>query len=222
VLLTSGHAQIILRHKRRQVNSHLYGASAEYARHSLLIMVGRTDAVSVRDLARFQKLPERFLAKLFTRLEKAGLVRAIEGIRRGFALLRQQEHVSVMDILEAIDPDRSIFECAEIRRKCKLFGSRSPEWSVAGTCRIYLAMQEAEKGRRSFLAPKALADLGRDFERKAADQFIKEADNWFQHRRCERTNREHAGCRTGAARQTLCSQQHQRGQLPKNTENDHE
>jgi Rrf2 family protein len=204
------------------LTSHLYGASAEYALHSLLIMVGRTDPVSVRDLALFQKLPERFLAKLLTRLEKAGLVRAIEGISGGFALARQSEHISVMDILEAIDPNRSLFECAEIRRNCELFGSKAPEWSVAGTCRIHLVMQEAEQGLRSFLASKSLADLGSEFERKAPDQFIKEADNWFQHRRCERTNRKRTGCRTGAARQTSCSQQHQCRQLPKNTENDHD
>ena len=164
----------------------MYGASAEYALHSLLIMVARTEAVSVRDLARFQKLPEPFLAKLFTRLKKAGLVRGIEGIRGGFALARPPEQISVMDVLTAIDPNRSLFECGEIRRNCELFGSKPPTWSVAGTCRIHLVMQEAENALRSVLTSKSLTDLGHEFERKAPEQFAREAESWFQLQRSER------------------------------------
>ncbi|MBI5443943.1 MAG: Rrf2 family transcriptional regulator, partial [Deltaproteobacteria bacterium] len=74
------------------MKSYLYGASAEYALHSLLIMIARTEPVSVRDLARFQNLPEKFLAKLFTRLKRAGLVNGMEGIRGGFTLARPPEH----------------------------------------------------------------------------------------------------------------------------------
>ena len=47
-------------------------------------MVARTEPVSVHDLARFQELPEQFLAKLFTRLEHAGIVVGTEGVGGGF------------------------------------------------------------------------------------------------------------------------------------------
>ena len=171
------------------MRAYLYGASAEYALHSLLIMLTRTEPVSVRDLARFQKLPARFLAKLFTQLKKAELVNGIEGIRGGFALARPPELISVMDVLEAVDPNRSLFECAEIRRNCELFGSEPPAWSVAGTCRIHLVMQEAENALRSVLRSKSLADLGHEFERKAPDQFGRNAEEWFQQRRSERTKK---------------------------------
>jgi Rrf2 family protein len=166
----------------------LYGASAEYALHSLLIMVARTDPVSVRDLARFQSLPERFLAKLFTRLKKAGIVHGMEGIRGGFALARPPERISVMDVLAAVDPNRSLFECAEIRRNCELFDSVPPKWSVTGPCRIHLVMQEAERALQSLLTSKSLADLGIEFERKAPSQFIQDSDSWFKRRRSQRTN----------------------------------
>ena len=169
------------------MKSSLYGASAEYALHSLLIMAARTEPVSIRDLARFQKLPMRFLAKLFTRLKKAGIVDGIEGIGGGFVLARQPELISVMDVLEAIDPNRLLFECGEIRQNCELFGSKPPAWSITGPCRIHLVMQEAENVLRSFLMSKSLADLGREFERKAPDQFIRDAESWFQQRRNERT-----------------------------------
>jgi Rrf2 family protein len=170
------------------LKSSLYGAGAEYALHSLLVMVSRTEPVSVRDLARFQNLPERFLAKLFTRLKKAGVVHGIEGIRGGFALARPPERISVMDVLAAVDPDRSLFECAEIRRNCKLFGSTPPKWSVAGPCSIHLVMREAEHALQSLLMSKSLADLENEFARKAPNQFIQDAESWFVNRRGERTN----------------------------------
>src|SRR5271170_1488471 len=119
------------------MKSSLYGAGAEYALHSLLTLAAQPDPVSVRDLAGFQRIPDRFLAKVFTRLEKAGLVRAIEGISGGFALARPAERIPVMDILEAGDPKRSLFNCAEIRRNCIRFGGKPPAWSIAGMCLIH-------------------------------------------------------------------------------------
>lgn len=184
------------------MRSYLYGASAEYALHSLLIMIARTEPVSVRDLARFQNLPERFLAKLFTRLKKAGLVNGMEGIRGGFTLARPPERISVMDVLEAVDPDRSLFECAEIRRNCDLFGAEPPAWSVAGPCRIHLVMQEAEHALQRVLTSKSLADLGHEFVHKAPDPFLRETENWFQQSRGKRTNKKPGKCmRDGPGRQ---------------------
>lgn len=183
------------------MRSSLYGAGAEYALHSLLILAARSEPVSVRDLARFQELPERFLAKLFTRLEKAGLVEGIEGVRGGFVLARRPEKVAVRDILEAVDPNRTLFECAEIRRHCALFGKEAPAWSVSGMCRIHLFMKEAEGALQGFLAAKTLADLGVEFERKAPDQFIRDAEDWFRQRRSGRAASRRGRRRNDGARQ---------------------
>jgi Rrf2 family protein len=164
----------------------LYGAGAEYALHSLLILSARSEPVGVKDLARFQELPERFLAKLFTRLQKAGLVTATEGARGGFVLARPPARIAVRDVLEAVDPKRTLFECAEIRRHCALFGTEAPAWSVTGMCRIHLFMKEAEEALQGYLANKSLADLGHEFERKAPAPFLREAESWFRERRSER------------------------------------
>jgi Rrf2 family protein len=171
------------------LSSSLYGASAEYALHSLLIMVGRAEPVSVRDLSRFQELPERFLAKLFTRLKHAGIVDAAEGSGGGFSLARPPESIAVWDVLEAIDPKRSLFECGEIRRRCALFGSEPPAWSITGTCRIHHFMKDAESVLQSFLMSKSLADLGREFEQKAPEPFLRKAERWFRDSRKGRTVR---------------------------------
>ncbi len=187
------------------MKSSLYGAGAEYALHSLLVLSARSEPVSVRDLARFQALPERFLAKLFTRLEKAGLVEATEGARGGFALARPAARIAVRDVLEAVDPSRTLFECAEIRRHCALFGAEPPSWSVSGMCRIHLFMKEAEDALQGFLASKTLADLGHELERKAPAPFLREAETWFQERRVGRTAARRGGPRGTKPRASLTS-----------------
>ena len=171
------------------MKSHLYGAGAEYALHSLLILATSDAPVSVVDLARFQRIPERFLAKVFTRMKDATLVVGTEGIAGGFALARPAERIRVLDVLDAVAPDRELFSCAEIRRNCTLFGETPPVWATAGSCRIDLFMTEAERILRDFLASKTIADLVCEFNCKAPAEFAAESGGWFQERRAGRRSR---------------------------------
>ena len=171
------------------MRSHLYGAGAEYALHSLLILATSAAPVSVMDLSRFQKIPQRFLAKVFTRMKDAKLVVGTEGIGGGFALSRAAEDIRVLDVLDAVDPGRELFSCAEIRRNCALFAEAPPEWATAGSCRIDLFMTEAERTLREFLASKTLADLVCELSCKAPPEFAAESSGWFRERRSARTSR---------------------------------
>ena len=171
------------------MRSYLYGAGAEYALHSLLILATSEAPLSVVDLARFQQIPERYLAKVFTRMKDARLVVGTEGIAGGFALARPAEEIRVVDVLDAVDPDRKLFACAEIRRNCALFEGSPPEWATEGSCRIDLFMTEAERTLRDFLASRTIADLVCELDCKAPPEFAAESSAWFQERRAGRTSR---------------------------------
>ena len=165
------------------MTSALYGAGAEYALHSLLILASRQEPVSVRDLARFQQLPERFLAKIFSRLKAARIVLGIEGIFGGFTLARPADQIPVLQVLEAVDPERALFACAEIRQNCALFEERPPEWALSGPCRIHAFMQEAERKLKEVLASKTIADLVCELGCKTPKTFSKKTEQWFQAQR---------------------------------------
>jgi Rrf2 family protein len=171
------------------LNSYLYGAGAEYALHSLLILATADAPISVVDLARFQTIPERYLAKVFTRMKDARLVVGTEGIAGGFALARPAADIRVVEVLDAVDPDRKLFACGEIRRNCTLFADEPPEWATEGSCRIDLFMTEAERTLRDFLASKTIADLVCELGCKAPPEFAAESSDWFQERRAGRTSR---------------------------------
>ena len=171
------------------MKSYLYGAGAEYALHSLLILATADAPMSVVDLARFQEIPERYLAKVFTRMKQAGLVVGTEGVAGGFILARPAEQIRVLEVLDAVDPDRQLFLCGEIRRNCTLFGEDPPEWATAGSCRIGSFMNQAEEVMREFLASKSIAELVCEFNCKAPAEFVGETSGWFQQRRVDRGSR---------------------------------
>ena len=167
----------------------MYGAGAEYALHSMLTLATQSAPVSINDLATYQGIPERYLAKIFTRLKRAKLVKGTEGISGGFALAKPAENIHVSEVLKAVDPGRSLFACAEIRQNCALFGDSPPRWAVKGPCRIHAFMEEAERKLHGFLASKTLSDLVCEYSCKAPNVFAVETEAWFQSRKMGRTAR---------------------------------
>ena len=163
-------------------------AQVEYGLHCLLYLTDndKTGAPSTRDLAEFQGISPSYVAKLFTRLEKAGLVCAQEGVRGGFVLAKPASKISVLDVVEALDGKKPLFECREIRANCPLFEGDPPAWATRGLCGIHALMREAEREMRNVLAKKMLSDLGAEVAGKIPARFFEQGAEWFETRRKDR------------------------------------
>ena len=161
--------------KRKGVS--LFGVSVEYGLHTLLWLVSEhPKRASSRDLAEMQGVPPAMVAKIMPKLEKAGIVTSSDGISGGYELARTPSSITVLNVVDAIEGDRTLFDCKEVRRGCVLFGGSPPPWSVDGVCRIHATMLRAEKRMRLELGKTSLADLiegGRpaEFETLVADWF---------------------------------------------------
>lgn len=164
--------------------------SVEYGIHSLLWLVGSGDTpLSSRDLAEFQGISHSFLAKIFPRLEKAGIVRAAEGVRGGYLLARAPEEISFLQIVDAIEGQKPLFDCQNIRGRCAVFGSLPPAWATDGVCSVHVVMLRAEKAMRDTLAAHSLAQLSNALAGKAPDDFAGEVQNWLGARIAGRTRK---------------------------------
>jgi Rrf2 family protein len=137
----------------------------------------------VRDLAELQGVPLDYLAKIFTKLAKAKLVVATEGVRGGFKLARPADEISLLDIVNAIDGRKAIFECRDIRGRCALFEGDAPAWALDGHCSIHSAMLTAQKRMEDALAQQTILDIARKVGRKAPAEFGVKLDNWMNERR---------------------------------------
>jgi Rrf2 family protein len=161
----------------------------EYGLHCLLYLTesapGAREA-SVRDMAELQGVPLDYLAKLFTKLHKAGIVSATEGAKGGFTLARPAREISVLEVVTAIDGDKALFECRDVREQCAVFGDEPPAWATSGVCAIHAVMQQAEKRMRESLASQSLADIAERMAAKAPRTFGPQIVKWFGDRAANR------------------------------------
>lgn len=137
---------------------------------------------STRDLAEFQGVSPSFTAKIFTQLEKAGIVRSVEGVRGGFALARPADEITVLDVTDAIEGQKKLFQCRDIRDDCILYRDGAPKRARDDVCSIHALMIEAESRMRETLAVTTLADLAETVAGKMPKKRLTDGTAWFETR----------------------------------------
>lgn len=174
------------------------GTGVEYALHCLLwLMVPLEQRPSSRDLAEIQGVPAAFMAKIFPKLEKAGIVEASGGIRGGYRLARAPEDISVLDVVDAVEGQKALFDCHEVRGRCPLFENKPPRWASQGLCGIHAVMLRAEKVLRDELAKTSLASLSASVLGKGMpSSFIGHVQAWFADRQAAREDARISGMRS--------------------------
>lgn len=162
--------------------------SVEYGIHCLLWLAASGDTpLSSRELAELQGISPSFLAKIFPKLEKAGIVAASEGIRGGYRLARTPDQITVLEIVDAVEGAKPIFDCQEIRGRCAVFGEKPPHWATAGVCEVHAVMLRAEKAMRASLASETLGGIATTFGRKVPAEFGRDVEAWIAERSRTRT-----------------------------------
>jgi Rrf2 family protein len=155
----------------------------EYGLHCLLwLMICEGTPMSSRDLAQLQDVSPTFVAKIFPKLEKAGIVRAKEGVRGGYQLATAPEAISILEVVDAIEGKKPLFECREVRHQCALFGTNAPDWATRGVCAIHAVMLRAEEAMRRELARQSLADLAAVLALKMPPEFTDDVREWLDER----------------------------------------
>jgi Rrf2 family protein len=181
----------------------LYGAAVEYAIHCLLWLApSRETPASSRDLAELQGVSPAVVAKILPKLEKAGILAAQGGIAGGYRLAKAADKITVLDIIEAVDGGKRLFDCKEIRLNCALFGGGAPAWASRGTCSIHAVMLRAEKSMRQEMARTTLQDIGAAVELKAPATFGEDVGRWLDGRTEGRERARVAAIRDSARRRS--------------------
>ncbi|TLG75398.1 RrF2 family transcriptional regulator [Culicoidibacter larvae] len=150
-----------------------FSIGVEYALHSLFYMmeIPGGKRLGVKDIAQLHGVSETYLAKIFTKLKKGGIVRSVTGVKGGYELARTPEEISFWDVVEAIEGPSYMFQCAEIRQKNVLFADEyDPKIPPKCPCLIKVVMVEAENQMRNYLKDKSLQwlqdELYQDFSKE--------------------------------------------------------
>jgi Rrf2 family protein len=93
---------------------------ADYAVRAVLYLaqLDPHERASTAQIAREQKIPPTFLAKIISLLSAAGIVHAARGAHGGVRLARTADDISVLEVVEAIDGPIRLNECVGVPQAC--------------------------------------------------------------------------------------------------------
>ena len=127
--------------------------SGEYGLRGLLFLARRPSKgfVLVSEISRYQRIPETFLAKIFQRLSKAGLLRSSRGSKGGFSLGKPSGSITMREVIEAIDGPIALNRCLR----------REGECVEEELCPIYQVWSKAQEQLLKILESTTVEDLAR-------------------------------------------------------------
>jgi len=87
---------------------------ADYAIRAMIHIASLPDGRPAmrRDIARVQKIPADFVAKILQSLVRAGILNSSRGTGGGFSLARERENTNLLEVVEAIEGPLAIVACA--------------------------------------------------------------------------------------------------------------
>lgn len=100
---------------------------ADYALRAMLFLSRRDPNIraATSEIARTEKIPPSFLAKIISQLSIAGLIQTSRGARGGVSLAKHPEDITLLDVVEAIDGPIALNECIVHNDSCP-FGTECP------------------------------------------------------------------------------------------------
>lgn len=85
--------------------------TAEYALRAMVFLAMRGQAATTEQIAQVTKVPPGYLSKILQQLGRARLVNSQRGLGGGFVLSRPIDQISVLDVVNAVDPIEPIKKC---------------------------------------------------------------------------------------------------------------
>jgi Rrf2 family iron-sulfur cluster assembly transcriptional regulator len=139
----------------------IFSTPCEYAIRGLSELASRADfgeSIMLDDVVAGTELPRDFMAKLFQKLVRAGILRSTKGRGGGFALARRAEEITLMDLCEAIDGPQLFDGCVVGMERCT-DEMPCPQHDLYKPIRLRL---------REYLTSTTLADLVASLKSKQA------------------------------------------------------
>lgn len=90
----------------------MFSQTAEYALRAVVWLANHDESpLTTSEIARATQVPADYLAKVLLALGRSGLVHAQRGKNGGFQLTPAADEITILDVLNAVDPVRRIRRC---------------------------------------------------------------------------------------------------------------
>ncbi len=85
--------------------------TSEYALRAVVFLGNEGVPRTAAEISRSVKAPPDYLSKVMRGLVREGIVASRRGLHGGFTLAREPDELSVLDVIDAVDPLQRIREC---------------------------------------------------------------------------------------------------------------
>jgi Rrf2 family protein len=90
----------------------MFSETVEYALRAVVYLAGQAPASrTTEEIARVTRLKQAYLSKVLQKLSHAGVVRSQRGLGGGIMLVKTPEELTILEVVNAVDPIRRIHEC---------------------------------------------------------------------------------------------------------------
>lgn len=90
----------------------MFSQTAEYALRAMACMARFPERpLTTAEIAQVTMVPPGYLSKVLQQLSKSGLVAAMRGLRGGYRLRRPPEEITILQVVNAVDPIERIHTC---------------------------------------------------------------------------------------------------------------
>lgn len=126
----------------------MFSQTTEYAlRAAVRLAEAGERSLTTAEIAGDTKVPAGYLSKVLQQLTRAGLVRAVRGLRGGYRLSGPPDSITVLDVVNAVEPMRRILHCPLGRTEHTTL------------CPLHRQLDDAVAQVEAQLQDKTLADL---------------------------------------------------------------
>ena len=116
--------------------------------------------LQVKDIAKRQELPLKFLEQIFHKLKKADFIKSVRGPSGGYVLAKDPREISIGDIVRAVDEPLDLICCVSNEKSC----GRTEQ------CPTRPIWQETSRRIKEYLDSVTIADLCEDACKKGLKQ----------------------------------------------------
>lgn len=123
--------------------------TAEYALRAMVYLASQGPVLrTTLQIARVTQVPAGYLSKVLQQLARAGLVDSSRGVHGGFRLYRPADQISVLEVVNAVEPIRRFPTCP-----------LGLPWHGVQLCPLHRRLDEAGAAVERALGTTTLADL---------------------------------------------------------------
>ncbi|MEW6489129.1 MAG: Rrf2 family transcriptional regulator [Thermodesulfobacteriota bacterium] len=125
--------------------------ATEYSIRAMLHLAGRYPAavVSKQEICVAERISPAFLTKILQPLIRGGLVRSKRGVAGGFCLARDPAHVTLLDVMQAVDEPLALNICLLEGQPCER----------ECVCPVHDLWSEARQTMERIFGARSLAEL---------------------------------------------------------------